>query len=229
MMKKYALIIGWAFFALAPVLEMQAAETIAIVVKTEGSVSLTRSGKDKPEPLERGHRLEDGDKLVTAAKSYAALRFIDDASLVRLGENTICTIQGRKANNQIAKNILVEAGVLLSQVTQQKGKFQVSTPTSVASVKGTQFITQHKPNPGTTYFGEDGEVEVTNQTGSIILKSGFTVYVASQTSAFEMWKTKEGEKPSLGPEEFNIDEFDLEFENDSGQKKSLKFKLQEKK
>jgi hypothetical protein len=206
---------------------LQAAETIAIIIKTQGKVTVTRANAD-PVEVKRGLRLEDGDKLVTGRKSFAALRFIDDASLVRIGENTICTIQGQKSNNQVAKNIYVEAGALLSRVTQLKGKFQVSTPTSVASVKGTEFITEHKSNPGTYFFGHEGEVEVANDAGIMTLEAGFTVYVASRTAMPEKWKTKAGETPEFGEGAPPVDEFEIEFEDESGQKKTLKFKLKEK-
>jgi len=226
-MKMKKLVIFSFACILAAAAVLHAADTIAIIVKAQGTVTMTRPNAD-PVEVKRGLRLEDGDKLVTGKKSFAALRFIDDASLVRINENTICTIQGQKSNNQVAKNIYVEAGALLSRVTQLKGKFQVSTPTSVASVKGTEFIAEHKSNPGTYYFGQEGEVEVTNDAGTMSLEAGFTVYVASRTTMPEKWKTKAGEKPDFEVGALPVDEFEIEFEDESGQKKTLKFKLQEK-
>jgi ferric-dicitrate binding protein FerR (iron transport regulator) len=226
-MKSKTCIIILLACVMATVSVLQAADTIAVIVKTQGKVTMTRLDAD-PVEIKRGQRLQDGDKLVTGKKSFAALRFIDDASLVRVGENTVCTVHGQKSNNQVAKNIALEAGALLSRVRQLKGKFQVSTPTSVASVKGTEFIAEHKSNPGTYYFGEEGEVEVTNEAGTMMLEAGFTVYVASATSMPEKWKTKSDEKPDFEGTVPPADEFEIEFEDESGQKKTLKFKVQEK-
>ena len=114
-----------------------AAETIAVVLKIKGKVSITRGNLASSITLKRGSRLEDGDKLKTDKSSYAALRFIDDASLLRIRANSTCTIKGKKDKNKVVKNVVLEVGTILAKVTKQRGKFEISTPTSVASVKGT--------------------------------------------------------------------------------------------
>ena len=204
---------------------VHSAETLAIVLKVRGSVSVYKPNTNSPETVKRGYRLEEGYKLVTGDKSFVALRFIDDASLVRIGANSTCTIQGRKDNNQIFKNVMVEAGTIFTRITDQKGQFSVATPTSVASVKGTEFITDHHEPRGTHYFNEEGLLEISNDAGIAMLNAGETAYVASENTAPVVRKTIEGEKPTLEDIDEIEDEFEFEFENEDGQKKILKFKV----
>ena len=201
------------------------AETMAVVIKVQGSVSVTRGDENSSSEVRRGHRLGEGDKIVTGSKSFIAFRFIDDASLVRIGANSTCTIQGRKDRTQIHKNIVMEAGTILTRITEQKGQFQVATPTSVASVKGTQWITDHQDFQGTNYFGEDGTVEITNDAGSVLMMAGQTVHVASKDAIPVVSQTQDGDKPVLDGDIEPEDELEFEFENDAGQKKTLKFKV----
>lgn len=205
-----------------------AAKPIAITIKSKGKVKVYESGKKSDKKLKRGFRLKDGDKIVTGDKSYAAFRFIDDRSLVRVRANSSCTIQGKEEDNSIFKNIFLEIGTIFARITKQKGRFQVTTPTSVASVKGTKFITDHRGANGTYYFGEEGLCEIKNKGGVARLRSGETAFVADENTAPVVYKTRKGEKPSFDEFEGEEDEFEFEFENDAGDKKLLKFKAQKK-
>ncbi|TFH02088.1 MAG: hypothetical protein E4H13_03110 [Calditrichales bacterium] len=203
-----------------------AAETIAVILKVQGQVYIVKSGGENKSAAKpkRGYRLENGDKLVTGKKSYAAVRFIDDASLVRVRSNSTCYIRGEKKNNEVLKNVYLEVGTILARVTKQKGKFEVSTPTSVASVKGTEWIIDQKFEGGTFYYGLEGIVELSNDAGSALLHEGETGYVASKDTPPTISKTKEGDVPGFDDDGDDIDFFQFEFENDAGQKKMLEFK-----
>ena len=198
-------------------------ETIAVVLKVRGSVTVQKTGEPSTAGATRGFRLEDGHKLVAGEKSFVALRFIDDASLLRLPANSTCTIKGKMEDNRIMKNVFVEVGTVFTTIARQKGTFQVVTPTSVASVKGTKFITQHRLARGTLYFSEDGVIEVSNDAGSAIVKAGETAYVASKEASPVVRKTKPGEIPTLEEDEEVLEEFALEFEDPSGKRKTLTF------
>jgi hypothetical protein len=205
---------------------VSAAETIAVVIKARGTISLRRGDKAAAQKVNKGLRLQDRDKLVTQKKSYAAIRFIDDASLVRIRENSTCTIQGKKEQNKVSKNIYLEAGMLFARVTRQKGKFQVSTPTSVASVKGTEFIVEQRFDGGTFYFGMGGVIEVSNDAGSALVHSNETGFVEDKNTPPIVRPTPPGGRPKLEGED--IDDFELEFENKAGEHKVLNFSAQKK-
>jgi hypothetical protein len=229
-MKKNVKVILISLFSLFIIItSVYAAKSVAITIKSKGKVKVIESGKTGDKNLKRGFRLKDGDKIVTGDKSYAAFRFIDDKSLVRIRSNSTCTVKGEEdEDNSIIKNIFVEIGTIFARITKQKGRFQVTTPTSVASVKGTKFITDHRGDDGTYFFGEEGLCEIKNKGGVAQLRSGETAYVADENTAPVVYKTRKGEKPTFEEFEGEEDEFEFEFENESGDKKLLKFKAKKK-
>ena len=150
---------------------------------------------------------------------------MDDASLLRIRENSSCVIEGKKEQNKIDKNIFVEVGSFFASLFKPKGSFTVTTPTSVASVKGTEFwVIQHSP---TKYIvTKDGPLEVENETNKVLVREGQTAVVASKTSEIEVYLTKEGEIPSDNDGQ-TIKDLDIGFKNDNGEEKTLRIKVQE--
>jgi hypothetical protein len=203
---------------------------IAIVIKSKGKVSIVNTKTKKTKKAKRGIKLYSGDKIVTGSNGKAAIKFSDDGSMVRIRKNSTCVIKGelQKDKKTVAKNIYVEVGTIFSKITKQKSLFRVSTPTSVASVKGTMFWTVQEGNGGSTYYyGEEGIVEIVSKGGSALMKKGQTGYVKGKNSKPVITQTKQGEGPSAG-EKGTMDEMDIEFMNDKGQKVDLKFKVENK-
>jgi len=124
----------------------------------------------------------------------------------------------------VIKNVVLEVGTILAKVTKQRGKFEISTPTSVASVKGTEWITEQRYNGGTFYYGLEGVTEITNDAGTALLHADETGYVANNETAPIVQPTKDGTVPIFDDTEDGADFFEFEFENDEGQKKLLEFK-----
>jgi hypothetical protein len=217
---KYILSIALVLFISS---SLFAANPTAIIIKAKGKITIKNAKTGKSIKAKRGTRLTNGDKITTGKKGRLALKFIDDNSLVRVRPNSTLTINTKKEKNSVAKNIFVEVGSIFSRITKQKSSFRITTPTSVASVKGTAFWTIQKFKGGTTYFGEEGVVELSNDAGSALLRAGETGQVTSKNSKPIVRKTKVGEKPDddNGDE---IDEFEFEFQDESGNKKILKFK-----
>jgi hypothetical protein len=198
-----------------------AADSVAIILRARGKVEL----KNRNTKVKRGTRLENGDKIVTGKKGMTAIKFLDDASLVRIRPNSTCIINTEKSKGAVSKNLFVEVGTIFSRVTKRQTTFKVSTPTSVATVKGTKFWTKQEFKGATWYFGEEGVIEVSNDVGSALVKQGETGYVSSRTAKPIVRKTKAGEKPTFGIDDEILDEFEFEFENEQGQTKILKFKV----
>jgi hypothetical protein len=205
-----------------------AKDPIAVITKSKGNVTIQYEKDGKREDVKRGTKLYSGAILIAKEKSYAAMLFVDDRSMVRIRPNSILTVNGKREKNTIAKNISLEVGTIFAQITKQKSGFQVTTPTSVASVKGTSFWTKQIFKAGTYFYGEEGgPTEVSNEAGSALFKEGETCYVESKEHKPIVRKTKSGEKPSFGDED-STDEFKIEFENEQGDIKTLKFKTRVK-
>lgn len=208
---------------------VMAKDPIAVIVKSRGTVTIQYEKDGKRENVKRGTKLYTGAILIAKEKSYASLLFVDDRSMIRVRPNSILTVNGQREKNNIAKNISLEVGTIFAQITKQKTGFQVTTPTSVASVKGTSFWTKQLFKAGTYYYGvEGGPTEVSNDAGSALFRELETCYVESKNSKPIVRKTKPGESPNFG-EDDTIDEFKIDFENEKGEVKTLRFKTKVKK
>jgi ferric-dicitrate binding protein FerR (iron transport regulator) len=223
---KYMTFILLSFFLLqATVL----AGPVAIVVKARGNVQMVFGSSSKKMIVKTGTRLYSGSKIITQNHSFAAIKFLDDGSLVRIRPNSTCTVEAKRQKSSFFKNLFLEVGTIFSQIVKQKGVFRITTPTSVASVKGTAFWTKQEFKGGTYYYGEEGVVELSNKKGWALLRSGETGYVSSPNSRPVVRKSKKGEKPELDEDKTTIDEFELHFQNPKGESKSLRFKVKKQK
>ncbi len=205
-----------------------AVNPVAVVIRAKGKVVMINQDK-KQVSVKPGTKIYSGSKIVTETKSFAAIKFIDDGSLVRVRQNSTCTVEGKQEKNSLLKNIFLEVGTIFSKITRQKGSFRVTTPTSVASVKGTAFWSVQEFKGATTYFGEEGIVEIENKKGVARLGADETGIVASINSKPIVRRTRSGEKPVLDEDKSSVNEFEFEFGKENGQKKNLKFKIKTKK
>lgn len=199
------------------------AKPAAVVIKASGDITI-KSVSGTSTKAKRGTKLESGDLITTGSNGRLAVKFLDDNSLLRIRNNSSCTINTKKEKNSVAKNIFVEVGSIFSRITKGPNtSFRVTTPTSVASVKGTSYWTVQKFKGATQYFGEEGLVEISNDAGTALMKEGETGIVSSNNSKPLVRKTKDGESPTFDDND-GPDEFEFEFEDESGNKKVLKFK-----
>jgi len=149
-------------------------KAIALTLKVTGEVMHRKSDADKATNLKFGTPLDDGDWISTSENGFAILIFADDKSQIKLRPNTEVVIKGKRDDDaNISKRIEMEIGEIFTRVKQQRGALEIVTPTSVASVKGTEFW---------TFVNEDGNTDVLTLEGRIELLnriSGKTVDVAS--------------------------------------------------
>jgi len=96
--------------------------------------------------------------------------YLDDKSMVKLKSGTSLIIRGERTGDGLKKNLDINNGSIKSIINKQKkGEFTVTSPTSVASVKGTSFWVITDPDQGDTFFNEEGLVEIKNLiSGEII-------------------------------------------------------------
>lgn len=216
-----------ALFIIVFSFQMFAQEKIAVMLKVKGVVMVENAKTKKRINARMGMPLKDGDKVLTGKKSFAAVRFLDDKSLVRVRESSICTIEGKKQQKKIEKSIWVEVGTFFMSIFKQKSSFKVITPTSVASIKGTKFWAIHTPSGGTRYVGIEGIVEIKNDKGSALMKKGETCIVKSKDTPPIVRLTKEGDIPE-DADQVQGKMLELEFENKDGQQRQLKIELRNK-
>jgi hypothetical protein len=199
--------------------EAGADKTVAVVMKVVGDVQAKQTkGWTK---IDKGSKLLSGDQIKTKKDGFAAVMFIDDKSIVRVKPNSTLKLQGTYEGKSISKQVVMDVGEMLVKVSKQKGSFQVATPTSVASVKGTEFWVM-EGTEGTKIIGLDGTVELINNTSG-----EKTTVTAGQTGSsgkdgtVTITQTKESDIPDAGVLQ---EEIKIKFRDAEGNEKELKIK-----
>ena len=147
-------------------------DKVALATKVTGQVTLTKA-TNQPQPLKRNTVLSTGDQIKTGSDGVAVLMFIDDRTILRVQRNSQLSLQGERLTASINKQIVMEFGKLKAEVAEQRqGSFLISTPTSVASVKGTDFWATSDPVIGDIFLGITGLIEVTNLISNEVIEVG---------------------------------------------------------
>ena len=142
---------------------------IAVATKVKGPVEIMPIGKKGCSDLEPGTILSDGDKIRTGPSAFTAIIFIDDKSTLKVKDNSEVVITGKRTAASISKKINMDEGTIRATVKKQNTDFVIQTPTSVASVKGTDFWLVSDPETGDQIIGIEGIVGlVNNETGQEI-------------------------------------------------------------
>ena len=126
--------------------------------------------------LKAGMILDDGDKVRTGKSGFVAIIFIDDKSTLKVKENSEAVITGKRTKKNISKKINIDGGTIRASITKQNVDFVIQTPTSVASVKGTDFWMVVDELLGDQIIGIEGQVSLVNtETGQEVnVTSGMT-------------------------------------------------------
>ncbi|MDD2424332.1 MAG: hypothetical protein PHG34_09000, partial [Candidatus Cloacimonetes bacterium] len=78
---------------------LMAADTVAILAASKGKVSLERNKQDLK--FKKGEMLQNEDILRTKAESFAAYKFVDASSLIKLFSNSVVTISATQQGNKL--------------------------------------------------------------------------------------------------------------------------------
>ena len=89
----------------------------------------------------RGQTLDSGDMVKTGEKSLAVVKFKDN-SLLRIRELSLVTLTGTSSAGAFSKQVQMGGGAIGFSVQKQRPneEFRFSTPTSVASIRGTMGL-----------------------------------------------------------------------------------------
>jgi hypothetical protein len=167
------LLVGLALLRVLVPAGLPAQDTVAYVGELGGTVRVTRANPGEVMDAELGMLLSQGDVIKTEDASYAAVVFQDDGSRVKLGENSQLTLNAQRREQKLSKRLFLNVGKLWAKVTRGRDTdFEVSTPTSVASVKGTRFIAEEDGRGQTWYWALDDAIQVSSDTGEVTISGG---------------------------------------------------------
>ncbi|UCF64121.1 MAG: FecR domain-containing protein [bacterium] len=196
-----------------------AADPVAVILRDRGKVDIFRKDVVTSQDARKGMVLYDGDKIITGASSICMIKYTDDKSLLRIKANSSCVIEGTKEAEKVDKNIVVQFGTFFVDLFRPKGKFTVTTPTSVASVKGTKWwVIQESP---TKYIVVEGMIDCENKAGKFLVKAGQTAIFTSDSEAPLIALTKEEEIPALEDEVGDRQSLEIEFKDADGKTKKM--------
>lgn len=200
---------------------------VGIAVKVNGVVTFVSAETNVENPLNPGKPLYNQDKINTGNNSFAAVMFLDDKTLIKVMENSELTIRGTHSNFGINKELDIAYGKFSANIAKQKGKeFRISTPTSVASVKGTDLFISSDPIQGDIFVLIKGLIEVTNSiTGETTqVKEGETV-TSTPDGSLDVTETTEDDLEGFleeeGTSEDEPQELRFEIEDDNGNIKHI--------
>lgn len=192
--KMYLVVTVIIFLFLIPSIFVNGEDVIAYFSEVGGIVKVVNSSMDKDIKGKVGMLLNPGDIITTAENSYASVVFQDDGSRVKLGENATLTLNVKRKKVALRKKLFLKAGRLWAKVAKRREtEFQVTTPTSVASVKGTRFIIEEDEGGVTWLWVLEDKVKFSN--GKIEVEVNEGEKGKSTKSSINVELIEEGEIP----------------------------------
>ncbi len=158
-MKKFILILSVLAISL-----LSAQDPVAVITKIKGDIEIKRAEKNVE--CVAGTVLFNQDEISSSDNSYAALKFTDGGGLLKIFPNSHLTVKAERAGKELKKNSYLSRGNVFAKVKKRVGSFQIETPTTVASVKGTQFLVMVEENGETAVMTFEGLVEMLNPDGT---------------------------------------------------------------
>lgn len=188
-------ILGLATYFLLSI-SLYGAERIAIVTKVKGTVELRKSGGNF-KSVTPGIVLFDQDFIKTGSDGFMVMVYLDDKSMLKIKQNTNLQISGTRKGKGISKKIDMIAGTLKAEISKERrGDFIISTPTSVASVKGTHFWFISNPLFGDQVIGLEGLIELLNLiSGEVITVGAGMTGTSMQTGKLDLQETADSDIP----------------------------------
>lgn len=159
----------------------QKKKPVATVFKPVGTVTFKTENKDWS-PAKPATMLLSGDLVRTDENSFAIIKFLEN-SVLRVQEKSEVTISGEiTSNREFSKNVYLQRGELGFDVKKRPNeKFEFSTPTSVASIRGTGGLLITGQDSNDVLILGNGIVEFKNLLSNFIatIKAGQTAYSMS--------------------------------------------------
>ena len=197
---------------------------IAVTTKAKGDVTFRSWDSEDFNDLKPAEILNDGDHIQTGSDGFGALVYLDDKSTIKVKENTNFDVIGTRSKEGISKRIKINTGTIKAKIKKGKaGGFVIETPTSVATVKGTEFWLVAALD-GDKVFGLEGIVELTNTvSGDVVTVGADETGISLATGEINVTSTAPEEIPAE-IEEQEINEFEIEFEGPDGNQKTMKIR-----
>ncbi|MBN2461945.1 MAG: FecR domain-containing protein [Candidatus Cloacimonetes bacterium] len=202
-------------------------DAVAFTLKVKGNVTLTR--EDNTSKISAGIELFNRDILESGEESFAAIKFIDGSSIVKLFPSSILEINAQKKESDLEKKSLLKMGELWAKVTQQMGTFEIETPTTVVSVRGTKFLVSVAEDGSTTLFAFSGLLQLSNKLDDnyIDVKAGEKAFSSGEGMiTVEPFQTSDLDEDIREYLEESSETLRIEVENENGDRKTIRIEME---
>jgi hypothetical protein len=148
----------------------------------DGQMDVIRDGVPRRR-AQLGDRLRHRDRVMTSPTTRAALRFVEDGSILRINPNSQVQLTTGNEGGVLVRTLNLELGEVRARVNRRDGaEFRIQTPAGVAAVKGTAFVVR-VDSAGTTVITLEGVVEFFNDAGRTDVSAGRRASAASASDA----------------------------------------------
>ncbi len=162
--------------AVLVITQQRAAAAATILSILDGTASVAR-GTATFAAASDGDIVTTGDRVQTAERSHAMVTFFDGSTLEIEPATTVQIEEASTTDGAIAIRISQTIGrtwASVQKLTRADSKFEIRTPTLVAAVRGTAFITEVLADGTSTVRTTDGIVQVTSQGQTVLVAAGQT-------------------------------------------------------
>jgi hypothetical protein len=203
------------------------APTIAIVQLVKNKAYHKPPKVEEWKPAQKGAGLESGTLVKTDEKSFLLIKFLD-GSFLRVGENTTLEVVGENPKGNYSRKINVENGGVDFKVTKVKGKFEFTTPLSVATIRGTEGVLISRTDADTLMVRE-GEVDFFNKISNIskTVKAG-EIGISTKVGEITTRQMTETEQQKSQEIRKAIEKREIEIRGKTGEGKEIRIKIKEK-
>jgi hypothetical protein len=151
---------------------------VATLAYVSGEVEILPSGGDVWQPAEAGAQMEAGDRIRTGSSGAAELAFFDGSrtSLESETEITIARMSGRRGGGSrviVLHQWVGQAYHRVQPFSDSTSRFEVETPTAVAAVRGTAFVTDVSSEGTTQVVVVEGLVNVKAEGVVVPVQAGY--------------------------------------------------------
>lgn len=147
---------------------VESAAPVARLTIAKGDVKIVEG--ENVQNASAGLILKAGQTIRTGADSMAEI-FVKDQGIVRLSDNTEFGLTRVDASGTEMNQKSGTSTVFLKRL-KQDSDFSISTPTSVAAVRGTSFMVNVKSKSESVFALYDGAIEVKNDKGQSVVMDG---------------------------------------------------------
>jgi len=179
------------FCAILAVNSMGVVQRLARITAIRGAVEMKAPGTDQFEPVTEEQNARAGTIIRTGRDGHATLFWPGDGTRLRVDPGTTLTIDkcqfGKRQSTEVSQFALTVGRVWVQVVKMlsAESKFEISTPTATAGVRGTTFSIEVAPDGRTDILVYEGQVEVqAKESGnSFGVKQGYAIDVANGGNA----------------------------------------------